>query len=235
MKRINSLSDLLMEELSDLLSAEDQLVKALPKMVQVSQSSALRAVLGDHLEVAKDQADRLQDTFSNIGQEPSNRTCKSVQRFIADSEDLVNTTQEGPARDAALVGVMQRVINHEINGYQTACEHAIDLGHTMIVELLNRTLDEERTINLRLNELAQYMINVQVIDSKFPGQQPDQQKERPSESKGEGFYIPEGKFSRRGIVKKKNKNTDVSRFISEGNPNVQDKNLQNPEEQGDLS
>lgn len=225
MKRINSLSDLLMEELADLLNAENQLVEALPKMAQVGQSSALKTVLEDHLKVVQDQADRLHDIFSNIGQEPSNQTCKAIQRLIADCEYVVNKTEEGAARDAALVSVMQQVEQHEINEYQTACEHAVDLGHTGIVELLNKTLDEERTMNLRLNELAQGVINIQTIDPQ-----------------GRGFYMPEGKFRKKGIKKK---NTDESRFISEGNPNVQEpqeneqekkeKNLKNPEEEGDQS
>jgi len=176
MKRINSLSDLLMEELADLLNAENQLAEALPKMVEASQSSALKTVLKDYLEVTRKHANRLQDIFSNIGQNPQGVTSKAMKGLIEESEEVVNQTEKCPARDAAIVSVVKLVERYEIVGYQMACEHAADLAHTRIVELLNESLDEERTMNLSLNELAQGMINIQTIDPKRGG-----------------FYIPEGK------------------------------------------
>ncbi len=227
MKKINSLHDVLIEELADLLNAESQLVEASPKMAQASQSPALKNALEDCLGITREHIKRLQDIFSKIGQKPPELTCKAIQGFIAESENVVNDPERSPDRDAAIISVAQRVERYEIAGYKIAREHAADLGHTRIVELLNKTLDEERAMNFHLNELAQRMINVQAI----------------APQRG-GFYMPEKKFSRGGI-KKKSKNADVSRFISEGNPNIQedndkgkekeDQNSQNPKDQGDLS
>ena len=180
MKRIYSLSDLLMEELADLLSAEDQLVEALPKMAQAGELTSLKDALEDHLGLTREHAKRLQDIFGNIGQDPSKLTCKTMKGLITEGEDIVNKTEKSQARDAAIISVMQRVERYEIGEYKIAREHAADLGHTKIVELLNKTLDEERAMNFYLNELVQSMINIQAIAPK--------------------------------------KSTDVSRFISEGNP-----------------
>jgi ferritin-like metal-binding protein YciE len=220
MKRINSLSDLLMEELSDLLSAENLLVEVLPKMGQVSQLPALKTILEDHLKVTKDQVYRLQDIFSNIRQEPQKITCKTMKRIIADCDAVINKTEKCRAQDTDIISMARRIEQYEIAGYQAACEHAADLGHTRIVELLNETLDEERVMNLRLIELAQYIINAQAINPFAFSQESTQQQEPFSTPDSGGFYMPERKF-KRGSTKKKPKSTDVSRFIDEGNPNTQ--------------
>jgi ferritin-like metal-binding protein YciE len=192
-----------MEELADLLNGENRLIEALPKMAEASQSSALKGILEDHLKVTKNHAHRLQDIFSNIAQSPQRVTCESIKKLIKESEDVINKYENDAACDAAIISVVQRMEQYEITGYQTACEHAVNLGHTWIVEVLNKTLDEERVMNFYLNELAQYMINVQSMDPT-------------PESKGRGFYIPEGNFGRGGI-KKKSKNPDASRFTNEEN------------------
>lgn len=204
MKKINSLSDLLMEELADLLSAESQLVEALPRMADACRSSALKSALEDTLEITLEHVNRLQGIFSNIGQNAPPLTCKAMKGFINEIEEVLNKTERGPASDSAMVGVIQRVQRYKISRYKKTRVHAADLGHTKMVEIFTATLNEEREDHFRLNELAQFMINVHATDSK-----------------GGGFYITEGRFGRRGIKKKK-KNADVSRFISEGNPNIQD-------------
>ncbi len=200
MKNENSLSDLLMEELADLLNAESQLIEALPNMIQASQSSALRSALEEYLQITKEHIDRLGDIFSNIGQDPQEGTCKTIQELIAESEDVVDKTEKSQARDSAIIWVAQRAEQYEIAEYKKAREHAADLNHTKIVELFTKVLNENRGMNFHLNELAQGMINVQASG---------------------GFHIPEGKFKRGGI-KKKTKGVDVSRFIDEGNPNTQE-------------
>lgn len=212
MKRINSLSDLLMEELSDLLNAENQLTGALPKMAQASGLSVLKDTLEKYLKITRGHIDLLEGILGDIGQKPSNRVCKAIQNLIRESEGLVKKTERSSSLDAAIISVAQRAEQYEIVEYKKAREHAADLGHTRIVELFTKILNEKRTMNFHLNELAQGIINAQAG----------------------GFYIPEGSFSRGGI-KQKGKGTDVSRFISEGNPNAQEQNSQNPEEQGDLS
>jgi ferritin-like metal-binding protein YciE len=209
-------------------------------MKEASESSALKIVIEDHWNATKTQVKRLQEIFSNIGQNPQKAPCKVIKVFIDESQDVIQRKQKGPARDAAITSVAQRMEQYEISGYQTACEHAADLGHTGMVEVLNQTLNEERAMNLHLNELVQYMINAQAINTNNPLHQPQQQPEPPPAGTTSGFYISESRF-KRGIVKKKSRSKEVSRFISEGNPNTQDvddtksgkenKDLENPLEE----
>jgi ferritin-like metal-binding protein YciE len=197
-----------MEELADLLNAESQLIEALPKMADSSRLQALKTALEDCLKITREHVTRLQDIFSNIGQNPQRLTCKAMKGLIR--KEAVNKTEKGPAGDTAIIDVAQRVQQYEISRYKTVREHAADLGHTRIVELFTKTLNEKRAMNFHFNELAQGMINAQAIDPESSGQRKAQR----------GFYVREGKFKRGGI-KKKIKDTDISRFISEGNPNVQ--------------
>ncbi len=210
MKRINSLSDLLIEELVTLLNAENQFTEALPKITEASQSSSLRLALEDFMGVANGHIHRLQDILSNIGQSTQGGTCNAMKVLIKEAEDVIQKTGKGQDRDAAIIDVIQQMEEYEITKYKTVREHAADLGHTRIVELLTETLNEERAMIFHLKELAQYMINAQAVNPF----------DSPLEKKEGGFYIPKGKFSRGGI-KKRPKNAEVSRFISEGNPNVQ--------------
>jgi Mn-containing catalase len=169
MKRNNSLSDLLIEELANLLNAETQLVEILPKMAQASESSALKAALENCLEITREHVSRIQDILNTIRQNPSKQICKAIQGFIEDIENIVYDPQEYPARDAAIVKVAQRVEQYEIVEYKKARLYASDLGHTRIVELFTKTLNEKRVMNFHLNELAQYMINIQAIEPKSSG------------------------------------------------------------------
>lgn len=210
-----------MEELANLLDAENQLVAVLPKLAQASESSGLKVALEGHLEVTKEHVRRLERIFSDIGKRPKDVVCESMKGFVGESENVINKAEMCPARDAAIISVAQRVEQYEVFRYQTACQHGTDLGSTKIVEVLIKTLNEERTMNFQLNELAQYMINVQAINPFIYHQPTISKQDSPSKPKSGGFYIPENKFKRGGI-KKKSKSTDVSRFISEGNPNIQD-------------
>src|ERR1039457_6293645 len=128
MKKIISLSGLLMEELADLLNVENQLVEVLPKMAHASQSLALKLALEAQLEITKGQASRLKDIYSNTGQNLQEVMCKTVKGFIQEGEYMVNKKEKGLSCDAAIVSLVQRVKQYEISGNQTACAHAIELG-----------------------------------------------------------------------------------------------------------
>jgi ferritin-like metal-binding protein YciE len=210
MKKISSLNDLLMEELADLLSAERQFVDVLPKLTQASSSSALKLIFEDHLEVAREHAHRLQDIFNNITQRHEGNTCKVMKSLVEQSERVIERNAKGAARDMSMIDMVQRIEHYEIGGYVIAREHASDLGHSRIVELLEESLNEEREMNAYLNELAQCLINIQAIDPKS-----ESERQR-------GFYMPEEKFKRRSF--KKSEDIDVSRLIGEGDPNNQEPN-----------
>lgn len=160
-KRITSLDDLFIEELGDLWSAENQLIKALPAIAEASQSSELKLAIQEHLEETRQQANRLEKIFKDLGQKPAKVLCKAMKGLIEEGKGMVAKSARSAARDAAIIGTAQRVEHYEIAGYGTAESHASLLGHTRIQELLRQTLAEEKTADRRLNELAEGYINIQ--------------------------------------------------------------------------
>jgi ferritin-like metal-binding protein YciE len=163
MKRIIPLNDLLMEEISDLLSGENQLVEVLPKMAQAGHSSSLKFALEDHLDLSKGHSDRLQEIFASMRHQQQQRLCKDMQALIKCIENLLDTTEKNLVRDIAMINAAQKVEQFSVGRYKIAREHAIDLGYLRISESLGKSLNEERAINLRLNELAQGLINAQAL------------------------------------------------------------------------
>jgi ferritin-like metal-binding protein YciE len=154
MKRISSLNDLLIEEMAELLNAEGRLVKALPMMARASHSPALKALFEGHLEFKKKQANRLQEFFNNIGQDPRGRDCKAVKGLIDDAETVIKNFEKNHNRDNAIISLALQVEHYEIAVFKTAREHAADVGHSRIVELFDQILSEERSMDLHLSELA---------------------------------------------------------------------------------
>jgi ferritin-like metal-binding protein YciE len=184
MTKINFLSDLLVEELADILSAENQLVEALPKMAEAGLSSALKSALEEFLAISREHVDRLEDIISKIGQSTNNLTSNVVKGYITEYEVVINNTERSSARDAAIIRVAQDVELYEIAEYKKAREHAADLGHTWIVEIFTKILNELRAMNFYFNELSQGMINIQAIK---PSPKP----------KGGRSYLPKGKLRKK--------------------------------------
>ncbi len=159
MTKMKSLNDVFVEELSDLYSAEQQLVKALPKMVEAVTSPKLKTTIEGHLEETRNQVARLEDIFATLGLKPHGITCKAMKGLIEESEEVIKKSDKGAARDAAIIGAAQRVEHYEIAGYGTAQSHASLLGQGQIKELLSETLEEEKGANSHLNDLAEGSIN----------------------------------------------------------------------------
>jgi ferritin-like metal-binding protein YciE len=161
MTKINSLKELFLEELGDLYNAEHQLIKALPKMAEATDSQELRTAIEDHLEQTKNQVNRLEKVFRELGQKPGTVTCKAMKGLIAEGDEVVKKTERGPARDAAIISAAQRVEHYEISGYGTARCHASKLGFSTAEALLSETLEEEKEADTHLNEIAEGSINDQ--------------------------------------------------------------------------
>src|SRR5215510_16530246 len=142
--KLDSLRDLLVEQLRDLYSAETQLVEALPKMAEAASSRELKSAFEHHLEQTREHVSRLKDTFGEIGEKASGETCEAMKGLIKEGEILLNAEGNPDVRDAGLIGAAQRVEHYEIAGYGTARCLAEQLGHSEIAELLEQTLEEEK-------------------------------------------------------------------------------------------
>jgi ferritin-like metal-binding protein YciE len=154
MTKINSLQELLIDEMHDLYDAETQLLKALPKMAEAATDPQLKAGFEGHWEQTKGHAARLEQALSGLGEKPRGKTCQAMAGMIKEGQE--SSCEKGPdaLRDANLIGAAQRVEHYEIAAYGTARAFADALGLTEISTLLKQTLDEEAATDRKLTELA---------------------------------------------------------------------------------
>lgn len=145
-----SLQDVLIEELRDLYSAENQLVKALPKMAKATKTPELRTAFTSHLEETKGQVDRLKQAFQIIGKKATGQHCNGMEGVIEEAKDAIDSDEEGPTKDVELIGAGLRLEHYEIAGYTAAIAIAKALGQKEIAGLLSETLKEEQTAGKRL-------------------------------------------------------------------------------------
>jgi ferritin-like metal-binding protein YciE len=148
-----TLKDLYIDELKDLYSAENQLVKALPKMAKAATSPDLRAGFEEHLDQTKNHVQRLETIFQQLGESPKGKKCKGMEGLIGEGSEAIEE-YEGNLLDAALIGAAQRVEHYEMAGYGTVSAFAEELGESEHVTLLNETLEEEKETDERLSGLA---------------------------------------------------------------------------------
>lgn len=157
--KLNNLEDLFHLELKDLYSAENQLVKALPKMAKAASNDELRQGFEEHLEQTKGHVERLNEIAKKIDQKLSGHKCKAMEGLIEEGAELIDEDAEDAVRDAGLIGAAQRVEHYEIAGYGTAIAFAKRLGMDEIAQLLEETMNEEKETDQKLTELAETTVN----------------------------------------------------------------------------
>jgi ferritin-like metal-binding protein YciE len=159
--KLNSLDDLLVEQLQDLYDAETQLVKALPKMAKAASNDSLRRAFEEHLEQTKGHVNRLEKVFQNLGQKAKSKTCEAMKGLVGEADDFLGEKAEAPVRDAGMIACAQRVEHYEIAGYGSVRTWAQQLGHQEAARLLQQTLDEEKDADKKLTQIAERMSNPQ--------------------------------------------------------------------------
>jgi ferritin-like metal-binding protein YciE len=152
--QLQSLDDVLVSQLGDLLDAEKQLVQALPKMASAASDEKLQKAFKEHLSETRDHVNRLEEIFGQLGKQPSSHTCKAMQGLVAEGEEIISAQGDPAAKDAALIAAAQRVEHYEIAGYGTAKTLADQLGHGDAKDLLDQTLDEESQADTLLTKIA---------------------------------------------------------------------------------
>ncbi len=162
--QLNTLHDLLIEELHDLYSAETQIIEALPKMVEAATSPELKEAFSTHLEETKSQSKRLEVLFEQLQEEPKGKTCNGMKGVLEEASELLKLSGTPSVIDEALIGAAQRVEHYEIAGYGTAVSHAEKLGEDDIAAVLKEILLEERKTDEALTSIAQNAIVEQAIN-----------------------------------------------------------------------
>ena len=164
--KLGSLQDLYVEELKDLYNAENQLLKALPKMAKAASSPELRTAFEDHLEQTKGQVKRLETIFKKLGSSPKGKKCKAMEGLIEEGSELMEQQAEPAVMDAALIAAAQRVEHYEMAGYGCVRTFARLLGHKEAADLLQATLQEEAAADKKLSKLAEATINVEANEAE---------------------------------------------------------------------
>ncbi len=132
------LKELYIDELKDLYNAENQLVKALPKLAKAANSDELRQGFEEHLEQTKGHVQRLEQIFEMLDESPKGKKCKGMEGLIAEGSEAMEEDYEGSLLDAALIGAAQRVEHYEIAGYGTVRSMAETLGETSTFPCLKK-------------------------------------------------------------------------------------------------
>jgi ferritin-like metal-binding protein YciE len=151
---ITNLEELFVHELKDVLDAERQILKALPKMMKAAESEELKAAFDDHLAVTEAQVERLETIFKSLDKAARGKHCPGMEGIIKEGDEMIKEEETSPTLDAALIGAAQRVEHYEIASYGCLVEYAKLLELDEAVELLETTLAEEKETDEKLSEIA---------------------------------------------------------------------------------
>ena len=153
-----------MEELKDIYSAENQMVKALPKLAKAAISPGLGAGFEEHLTQTKEHVARLEQIFEALGESPKGKQCKGMEGLVAEGAEMIEEDLVPAELDAGLISAAQRVEHYEIAAYGCVCAYAKLLQEDHVSSLLRKTLEEEKKTNEKLTELSD-RINVEAAEA----------------------------------------------------------------------
>ena len=158
--KLETLRELYIEELKDLYSAETQITKALPKLAETATNSALRQAFEHHLEETRNHVARLEQIFEKLDESAKGKTCEGMKGLLKEGDERAKEDGDTDVLDAGLISAAQRVEHYEIAAYGSARTYAELLGEKEAVRLLEQTLEEEKTADAKLTQVAR-KINVE--------------------------------------------------------------------------
>ena len=158
--KLTSLHDLFLDSLRDLYNAENQIIKALPKMAKTADSEELQKGFQEHLEQTRRRVERLEKVFEIMGAKARSKTCQAMEGIIEEGKELMKESAEPEVLDAGLIASAQKVEHYEMACYGTVRAWAQQLGQNEAADLLQQTLDEEIDADRKLSNIAESMVNV---------------------------------------------------------------------------
>lgn len=162
--QVDSLEKLYVDQLRDIYDAENQLVRALPKMAKAASSPELRTAFEDHLEKTRGHVRRLDEIFRSLGHPSKGKSCKAMIGLIEEGEEMLQSNSEPSVKDAGLIAAAQKVEHYEIAAYGTLRTFAEFRGDRQAAQSLQETLDEEYEADKTLTQVAESQINVQAAE-----------------------------------------------------------------------
>lgn len=156
---MKNLEELFEHQLKDLYSAENQLLKALPKMAENATDAKLKKAFEEHLKETEKHKSRLEEVCTELDIDPKGETCKAMKGLIKEADDFMKEVKDKEVKDAGMIAEAQRIEHYEISGYGTAVRYAKELGHKDIAKKLQLTLDDEYKADKTLNDMAEKRLN----------------------------------------------------------------------------
>jgi len=161
--KLDTLDKLYVDELRDIYNAENQLLKALPKMAKGSSSPDLKSGFEKHLRQTESHVERLEQIFAELDESPKGKTCHGMKGLIEEGSEILKEDGEESVLDASIIVAAQKVEHYEMAAYGSVRTFARLLGQEKAAELLQTTLDEESETNESLNQLAENMVNPEAL------------------------------------------------------------------------
>jgi ferritin-like metal-binding protein YciE len=166
--KVESLQDLYAEQLRDLYDAENQLIKALPKMAKAASTPELRNAFEEHLDQTRGHAQRIETIFEGMGEKAKGQKCKAMEGLVKEGSEVIEEDMPKGVKDAALIAAAQRVEHYEIAGYGCVRTYANLLGDSEAATLLEQTLEEEKEADKLLGGIAE-KVNVEILQGRNEG------------------------------------------------------------------
>ena len=154
------------DELKDIYWAEKALTKALPKMAKQATSEELIAALESHLEETEGQVEKVEQVFELLGKKPVAKKCEAMAGLIKEAQEIMENTDDGAMRDAGIISAGQKVEHYEIATYGTLRTFARTLGLNDAADILEEILNQEKSADQKLTEIAESTINLQAAEEE---------------------------------------------------------------------
>lgn len=193
MSSMDSLQDLLHDEIKDIYDAEKQLTKALPKLVKKASNDELREALEAHLEETHGHIERIEQVFEQLGMPARGKKCEGMQHLIAEGNDMIAECEDDDTRDAVMIAAAQKVEHYEIATYGTIRTWANILGQRDVAAMFEETLEEEKAADQKLTEIADSFVNA----AAAAGEEQEEEEE-PRGSRGQRRGSRTGTTARSG-------------------------------------
>lgn len=177
-----ALKDVLIDELRDMYSAENQLVKALPKLAKGARNDDLKTLFTDHLKETKDQVERLKSVFATLNVQPTGEHCKGMEGVIKEGADALEKDEDGASFDSGIIGAALRTEHYEIAGYTAIIAMANTLKMSGVVALLQQSLKEEENAAKKVIAVSQAILKESAAEPESR-KGPKSEKEKYSDKK----------------------------------------------------
>ena len=162
----NGLHVLFLDELADIYNAEQQLVKALPKLAKAAQNESLREAFESHLAETENHVNRLERVFESLDESPKRKKCKAMEGLLEEGKEVMTDHKGSEELDAALICAAQKTEHYEIASYGCLCTWAEQMGHKEALNLLRQNIEEEKAADEKLTEIAEATANAEAEETE---------------------------------------------------------------------